>query len=122
MPAVKSRTSLWSAQTLTASSGNTTSSTINLTATYTSQVNIKITNGGTGPTIPAQCQVVVGNDSAPTLATNFGGALIASNANSAITYFSVEIPPGIEAIYLVAGSNTGQNVTIDADISSVTSV
>jgi hypothetical protein len=36
--------------------------------------------------------------------------------------FSVEIPIGVAAVRLVAGSNTGQAVTVDADISSVTGV
>jgi hypothetical protein len=120
MAATKARTSIWSAQTLTAGAGNTSSSVISLTTTYGSQVDIKLTNGGTGPTVAAQVQVVVGNDATPTLATNFGGALVGSLGNSAISYFSVEIPIGVESVQLVAGSNTGQNVTVDADISSVT--
>lgn len=122
MASTKVRTSIWSAQTLTAGAGNTSSSVFGLTSTYGSTVNIKLTNGATGPTIAAQVQVVVGNDSAPTLATNFGGPLIGTVTNSAVSYFSVEIPFAIESVQLVAGSNTGQNVTVDADISSVTGI
>jgi hypothetical protein len=122
MAATKSRTAIWTAQTLTASAGNTNSTVIGLQSTYGSQVNIKLTNGATGPTIPAQVQIVVGNDSTPTLATNFGGALVGGTANTGISYFSVDIPIGVESLQLVAGSNTGQNVTVDADISSVTGI
>lgn len=118
----KARTSIWSGQTLTAGAGNTSSSVINLTGTFESQINIKLTNGATGPTVPAQVQVVVGNDATPTLATNYGGALVGSTTNSAVSYFSVTIPIGVESVQLVAGSNTGQNVTVDADISSVTAI
>jgi len=122
MAAGKSRTSIWSAQTLTASSANTNSAVIGLTNTYGSQISIRLTNGATGPTIAAQVQIVVGNDSTPTLSANFGGALVGSTGNSAVSYFSVEIPIGVAAVWLTAGSNTGQNVTVDADISSVTGI
>lgn len=121
----KARTSIWSGQTLTAGAGNTTSSVINLSTTFESQIDIKLTNGATGPTVAAQVQIVVANDYAagsPTLLTNFGGALVGSTANSAVTYFSVTIPIGVAAVELVAGSNTAQNVTVDADISSVTAI
>ncbi len=102
-----------------------TSSVIDLSATFQSQIDIKLTNGATGPTIAAQVQVVVGNNynaGSPTLLTNFGGPLAGSTANSAVSYFSVTIPIGVAAVELVAGSNTGQNVTVDADISSVTGI
>lgn len=118
----KSRTSIWSAQTLTAGAGNTTSSSVNLTAVFESQINIKLTNGATGPTIAAQVQVQVANDSGGTLWTNFGGALVGTTTNSDVIYFSVTIPIGVAAVRLVAGSNTGQNVTVDADISTVTAI
>ena len=125
MAATKTRTSLWSAQTLTAGAGNTTSAVIDLSAAYGAQIDIKITNGASGPTIAAQAQIVVGADynaGSPTLLTNFGGPLVGSVVNSAISYFSVEIPIGVESVEVVAGSNTGQNVTIDADISKVTGI
>jgi hypothetical protein len=123
MAATKVRTSIWSAQTLTAGAGNTNSSWIDLSAGYGAQVDIKLTNGGTGPTVAAQVQIQVANDynaGSPTLITNFGGALVAGVANSEIDYWSVQIPPATEALRLVAGSNTGQNVTVDADISNIT--
>jgi hypothetical protein len=122
MALTKARTSIWSATTLTAAAADTTSSTINLTAGYGSQVNIKLTNGATGPTIAAQVQVRVANDSGATLVTNFGGAFVGGVANNGVYYASIEIPIGVGALILVAGSNTGQNVTVDADISTVTGV
>lgn len=125
MAITKARTSIWSAQTLTAAAGNTTSSVIDLSAGYGSVIDIKLTNGATGPTIAAQVQVVVANNyngGSPTLLTNFGGAFVGGVTNNGIYYASVEIPIGVAAIELVAGSNTGQNVTVDADISTVTAV
>lgn len=118
----KSRTSIWSSQTLTAGGGNTTSSSVNLTTVFEANIDIKLTNGSTGPTVPAQVQPQVANDSAGTLWVNYGGALVSTSANSDIQYFSVTIPIGVAAVRLVAGSNTGQNVTVDADISTVTAI
>jgi hypothetical protein len=122
MALTKSRASIWSGQTLTAGAGDTTASTIDATGFYGSQINIKITNGGTGPTVAAQVQIRVANDAAATLVTNFGGAFVGGVTNSGVYYASIEIPIGVGAIILVAGSNTGQNVTVDADIGKVTAV
>ena len=125
MALTKVRSSIWSAQTLTAGGGNTSSSVIDLTGSYAAQIDIKLTNGGTGPAQPAQVQVVVGNDynaGSPTLPTNFGGPMQGSTANSGVAYFSIEIPIGVQSVQLVAGSNTVQNVTVDADISKVTGI
>ena len=125
MSITKARTSIWSGQTLTAGAGNTTSSVIDLSAGYGSVINIKLTNGATGPTVAAQVQVVVANNynsGSPTLPISFGGAFVGGVTNSGVYYCAVEIPIGVEAVYLVAGSNTGQNVTVDADISTVTAV
>jgi hypothetical protein len=118
----KSRTSIWSGQSLTAGGADTTATAIDLTAVFESQIDIKLTNGGTGPTIAAQVQVQVANDSGGTLWTNYGGALVGSTTNSAVSHFSVSIPIGVGAVRLVAGSNTGQAVTVDADISKVTGI
>lgn len=125
MALTKSRTSIWASQTLTAGAADTNSTWLDLTDAYVAQVDIKLTNGATGPTVAAQVQIQVANDynaGSPTLVTNFGGALVGSTANSAVTQWSVDIPPGVAALRLVAGSNTGQNVTVDADIDEVTAL
>ena len=125
MAATKTRTSIWAGQTLTAGAGDTSGSWIDLSAGYGAQIDIKLTNGATGPTVAAQVQVQVAADynaGAPTLATNFGGALVGLTSNNGVAQFSVEIPLGAAAVRLVAGSNTGQNVTVDADISNVTAI
>lgn len=121
----KSRSSIWSGTTLTAGAADTNGSWIDLSAVFESEIDIKLTNGATGPTVAAQVQVQVANDynaGSPTLVTNYGGALIGTTTNSAVSYFSVSIPIGVAAVRLVAGSNTGQNVTVDADISKVTAI
>jgi hypothetical protein len=121
----KTRTSIWSAQNLSAGGADVNGAWIDLSTSYGAQIDIKLTNGGTGPTIPAQVQVQVAtnyNAGSPTLPVNYGGALVGSVTNSVVSQFSVEIPIGVAAVRLVVGSNTGQAVTVDADISSVTGV
>ncbi len=122
MASTKSRTSIWSAQTLTAGAGDTTSNAVDLSTGYGAQVDIQLTNGATGPTVAAQVQVQVATDVAGTLFTKFGGPLVGSVTNSAVSSWSVELPIGVARVRLVAGSNTGQAVTVDADISNVTGI
>lgn len=125
MAATKSRTSIWASQTLTAGAGDTSSSWIDLSTVYGALVDIILTNGATGPTIAAQVQVQVAanyNGGSPTQVTKFGSPLLGTTTNSAVSHFSVEIPIGAAALRLVAGSNTAQNVTVDADISTVTAI
>lgn len=107
---------------MTAGAADTTSAAQDLTGSYGAQLDIKLTNGATGPTIAAQVQIQVANDAAGTLWTNFGGALVGSTANNGVVSWSVDLPIGVAAVRLVSGSNTGQNVTLDADISKVTSI
>lgn len=122
MAATKVRTSIWSSQTLTAGAGNTTSSAVDLSTGYGAQVDIQLTNGATGPTVAAQVQVQVAADTSGTLFVNFGGPLVGSTANAAVSSWSVELPIGVNRLRLVAGSNTVNNVTVDADVSNVTSI
>lgn len=121
----KTRTAIWTGQSLAAGAGNTTSTWLDLSTMFEGEVNIRLTNGGTGPTVPAQVQVQIANNynaGSPSLPTNFGGALQGTTVNSDITYFSFVIPMGVAALRLIAGSNTGQAVTVDADISAVNSI
>ena len=121
MATTKAVTAIWSAVTLTAGAGDTTSSAVDLTDGYGGTLNIKLTNGATGPTIAAQVQVQVSEDNSEWY--NFGGALIGSTANNAVTSWGgIIIPIATKYLRLVAGSNTGQNVTVDADLSEVTAI
>ena len=125
MAASKSRTSIWSAQTLTAGAGNTNGAWVDLSTAYAAQVDFQLTNGATGPTVAAQVQIQVAaayNAGSPVLPVNYGGPLVGSTSNSGVSSWSVELPIGVAAFRLVAGSNTGQNVTVDADVSVVTAV
>lgn len=121
----KTRTSIWSAQSLTAGAGNTTGAWQNLSTAVEAHIKVKLTNGATGPTVPAQVQLQSANDwnaGSPTLVGNHGGAWVGTSTNSDVVYFDYDIPMGVAAVRLVAGSNTGQAVTVDADISVVTGI
>lgn len=121
MAATKTRSAIWSSQSLTAGAGDTTSSVVVLDDSYGSALNIKLTNGATGPTVAAQVQIQTSSDN--TTFYNFGGALVGGTGNSGVSSWgAIEIPIGVEYLKLVAGSNTGQAVTVDADISEVTAV
>jgi hypothetical protein len=127
MAATKVRTSIWAAQVLTASAGPTTSSWVDLSGGYGAQLDFRLTNGTTGPTTPAQVQVQVANNwnaGSPTLAMAFGGPMVGdTNGSNFARDFSVEIPPGVAAVRLIAGQNVGgSNVTVDADVSNITAL
>lgn len=122
MAATKARTSIWSAKVLTASGVNQTSALVDLSTGYGAELSIKLTNGATGPTAGAQVQIQTANDAAGTLWVNFGGPLVGGTTANEVDSWSIELPIGVAAVQLIAGSNTGQPVTVDADISNVTAV
>lgn len=122
MAATKARTSIASAVTMTAGAGNVTSTAVDLSTGYGAQLDVQITNGGTGPTVAGQVQVQVANDVSGTLWTNFGGPLVGTTTASAVSSWSLELPIGVARVRLVSGSNTVQNTVLDADVSQVTSI
>lgn len=123
MAATKTRTSIHAATTLTADAGadTTVSSAVDLTAGYGASLEIKLTNGGTGPTVAAQVQIQLSNDN--TTYFNFGGPLVGKTSASGVAQWGgIRIPIGAKYLKLSSGSNTGQNVTLTADISEVTAL
>ena len=116
----KAVTAILNGVTMTAAASDVTTDGPDLDTSFGAQLGIKLTNGATGPTVAAQVQIQVSQDDSKFY--NFGGALVGSVANSAVSSWSIEIPIGVEHIQLVSGSNTGQNVTVDADISQVTAI
>jgi len=120
MATTKTATVIWSTQTLTAGAEDTTSSTVTLDDGYGAALHIKLTNGGTGPTVAAQVEVQVSADNSEwyEFCTLPGGTL----ASAVYEWGGIEIPIGVEYLRLVAGSNTDQDVTVDADISEVAAI
>ena len=121
MASTKAVTAIWSSQTLTAAAGDSTSSVVVLDDGYGAALHVKLTNGATGPTVAAQVQVQVSADNSEWY--DFGFPMVGTTTNSDVSSWGgIEIPMGVEYLRLVAGSNTGQNVTVDADISEVTAL
>lgn len=121
MASTKAVTAIWSGQNLVAGAGDTTSSAVTLDDGYGAGLHIKLTNGATGPTIAAQVQIETSADNSEWY--DLGGPLVGGTGNSGVrSWGGIEIPIGVEYIRVVAGSNTDQNVVVDADISEVTAV
>src|SRR4051812_19948449 len=121
MALTKSNTNIWNGTTLTAGAGDTTSSAVDLTASYGASVSFKITNGATGPTIPAQVLIQTSPDNSNYY--SFAGPFVSATGNSVVTSWGdIELPLGTQYLKLVAGSNTAQNVTVQADVSKVTGI
>ena len=122
MATQKTRTSIWASQSLTASSADTTSSAVNLTDGYDVALNIRFTNLGTGPTIPAQVQIQTSFDNSVWFP--YGGVLVGNTTASSTTaaWGCIPIPNAVMYLRLVAGSNTGQAVEITADLAEITDI
>ena len=121
MASTKAHTAMESSLTLTAGAGDDTGTAVDLTDGYGATINVKLTNGGTGPTIAAQVQIQVSEDNSEWY--DFGGALVGSTGNSAVrSWGGIEIPFGTQYVRTVQGSNTDQNVTCDIDLSEVTAI
>lgn len=118
------------ARTVVASTSNpataTTRGTIDLRTVLGGLLTMKITNGGTGPTVQCEGRVLVAhNDGAtPTAASagadwktiwRFGGG----TAANAITEQSFEFGPGVMHLEVEFTGNTTQSVTVEAYLSEV---
>ncbi len=112
--------------TILASSTNTAGSTtdsavIDCTAQDGGNVTLRITNGGTGPTVQAVGQIMVAHKagSAPTAGSEgttwkkiaeFGGGVVASD----ISRYFWRFGPEIAYFFVRFTGNTGQSVTVEA--------
>lgn len=106
--------------------GATTRGTVDLRTKQGGLLTIKLTNGGTGPTVQATCNILVAHDAGamPTAASagtawktvwSFGGG----TTNSAITEQSWDVPPGVMHLEVEVTGNTGQAVTCEAFLSEI---
>ena len=95
-----------------------TSGLATLTGGYGALLYLKLTNGATGPTAAAACQIYVSPDN-----TNWYKHVPWSpgiTANNATDSTVVKIDIGVKYLVVKSGSNTGQNVTIRAEIVEIT--
>ena len=106
--------------TMTASAGDATSAALDLTDGYGAIAHIKLTNGGTGPTVAAQVQVQVSADDSNYY--DYGGALVGSTANSAVVSWNIPLDKSVMYVEFVTGSNTGQDVTMRIEVAEVSAI
>lgn len=106
----------------------TTRGTLDLRTTQGGGLTIKVTNGGTGPTVQATVNILVAHNSGttPTAASagtdwktiwSFGCGTTASD----VTEQFIEIGPSIMHLEVEVTGNTGQSVTCEAFFSEITS-
>lgn len=120
MASTKAAVALENGLVLVAAAGDDTGASQNLPTGYGAQLNLKLTNGAAGPTLPAEIQIQVSSDNAEWY--DYGGALVGGVANNGVYSWSVHIPMTVQYFRTVQGSNTGQNVTCDIDYTHVTAV
>lgn len=107
------------ASTSNAASG-TTRGTLDVSSKYGGIVTMKITNGGTGPTVQCEGRMLISHeDTLPTAASagadwktvwRFGG----NTTNSAVTEQSFTFGPEVRHVEVEFTGNTGQAVTVEA--------
>lgn len=119
MATVKPNTNVFVGVTLTADDSDTVSDPVVLNDGYGAGGAAKITNGATAPTVAAQVQPQIKQD---TEWYDFGGALVAGLANNGVYPFPLDFPIWVKNARLVAGSNTDEDVTITADITEVSAI
>ncbi len=122
MATTKAFTAIFNGETFTAGSTHADSSVITLDDGYGASLHVKITNGATGPTIPLSLQILVSGDNSEYY--DLGGPLQSEDDNNGeYSWGGIDIPIGIEYLKITPlTTNTGQDVTVDADISEVTAV
>lgn len=108
--------------------GAQTRGTADLRTAQGGMLTIKITNGATGPTVPATVNILIAHDAGATPTAAAAGAdwktiwsFAASAGNSVVTEQSITIDPGVMHLEVEVTGNTGQAVTCEAFLSEITS-
>jgi hypothetical protein len=107
--------------------GATTRGRLDLSTKLGGLLTLKFTNGGTGPSVQCQCNVLVAHNATlpaagsagadwKTVAQFYGGVTA-----SAVNEFYYEIPQGAMALEVEFTGNTVQAVTVEAFVSEITS-
>lgn len=108
--------------------GGTTRGTLNLNAAYGGFLTVKITNGGTGPTVQCSCNVLVAHNATLPAAGSAGTdwktiyTIGGGTTASAVTEIAIPIDPSVMALEVEFTGNTGQAVTVEAYLSELTSI
>lgn len=111
MALTKSAFTVQSSATQTATS-TTTATGVDLSGAYNASLGVKITNGGTGPTLAGTCQIQLSPDNSAWY--DYGGVLTGGVANNGVYSWEVELPDSVYYVRTVFSGNTGQSITIEA--------
>lgn len=102
-----------------AAAATTTGSAVDLTTALGGTLTAKITNGATGPTLPASLFIEVSEDNSNWKLFRQYTALL---GNSIVTEFAVEVPASVMYIRSRFSGNTAQGVTVEAFLHELTSI
>ena len=107
--------------------GSTTRGTTDLRTAQGGLLTVKVTNGATGPTVPATVNILVAHNSGATPTAASAGAdwktiwsFAASTGNNVVTEQSITIDPAVMHLEVEVTGNTGQAVTCEAFLSEIT--
>lgn len=107
--------------------GSSTRGTADLRTAQGGLLTVKVTNGATGPTVPATVNILVAHDAGATPTAGAAGSdwktiwsFAASTGNNAITEQCITIDPAVMHVEVEVTGNTAQAVTCEAFLSEVT--
>jgi hypothetical protein len=121
MALTKSTTAAQASATNTGGS-TTTGSWINITGAYKASILARILNGGTGPTIACSARVDLSPDNGTTVYIGAGGIYQAGTVASTDYAAMFDLPEDALYARVVFVGNTGQSVTVQADVTRVTAL
>ena len=107
--------------------GSTTRGTVDLRTAGGGLLTLKITNGATGPTVQAVCNVLVAHNAGATPTAASSGAdwktlwsIGGGTTANAVTEQSMVVDEGVMHLEVECTGNTGQAVTVEAYLSEIT--
>jgi hypothetical protein len=107
--------------------GSTTRNTVDLRTAHGGLLTVKLTNGATGPTVAATCNILVAHSAGATPTAASAGAdwktiwsFAGLTANNGVVEQSINIDAGVMHLEVEVTGNTGQAVTCEAYLSEVT--
>lgn len=113
----------------TNAAGAATRGVLDLRSTFGGLLTLKITNGGTGPTVACTANILVAHNAGTTPAAGAAGAdwktihsVTHSVTANAVGEFVLSIPESVMHLEVEFVGNTGQSVTVEAVMSEITSI
>jgi hypothetical protein len=118
MAATKNKRTLL-ASTSIAAATPTDGTEIDLSTKYGGVLTVKLTNGGTGPTVPINAYVYIGG---ATTEKKLFAKLLGDSVNSSVNEYAVDIPAGTMFLNITFKDNTAQAVTCEAFLQELTTI